>query len=95
MSLADIERRLSELNERTRELVANAACAADASAFTDQLKAVMDEATALKTKRSLIQEQRQGNAQAMQRVQNAVTAVETAPAEITEWDESLIRQLVG
>lgn len=94
MSLADIERRLSELNERTRELVANAACAADASAFTDQLKTVMDEATALKTKRSLIQEQRQGNAQAMQRVQNAVTAVETAPAEITEWNESLIRQLV-
>ena len=30
----------------------------------------------------------------MQRVQNAVTAVETAPAEITEWNESLIRQLV-
>lgn len=94
MSLADIERRLSELNERTRELVANAACAADASAFTDQLKAVMNEATALKAKRALIQEQRQGNAQAMQRVQDAVTAVETAPAEITEWDESLIRQLV-
>ena len=94
MSLADIERRLSELNERTRELVANAACAADASAFTDQLKAVMDEATALKAKRTLIQEQRQENAQTMERVQNAVTAVETAPAEITEWNESLIRQLV-
>lgn len=94
MSLADIERRLSKLNERTRELVANAASAENATAFTDQLKAVMDEATALKTKRTLIQEQRQGNAQAMQRVQNAVTAVETAPAEITEWDESLIRQLV-
>lgn len=94
LSLADIERRLSELNDQTRVLVANAATAEDASVFTDQLKAVMDEATALKTKRTLIQEQRQGNAQAMQRVQNVVTAVETAPAEITEWNESLIRQLV-
>lgn len=94
MSLADIERRLSKLNDQTRVLVANAATAEDASVFTDQLKAVMDEAIALKAKRTLIQEQRQGNAQAMQRVQNAVTAVETAPAEITEWNESLIRQLV-
>lgn len=94
MSLADIDRRLSELNDQTRELVAEAARAEDASAFTAQLKAVMDEVTALKAKRTLIQEQRQGNAQAMQRIQDAASALETAPAEITEWDEALIRQLV-
>lgn len=94
MSLADIERRLSELNDQTRELVAEAARAEDASAFTAQLKAVMDEVTALKAKRTLIQEQRQGNAQAMQRIQDAAAALEGAPAEITEWNESMIRQLV-
>lgn len=94
MSLADIERRLEELNDQTRELVAEAARAENASTFTAQLKAVMDEVTVLKAKRTLIQEQRQGNAQAMQRVQDAVTALETAPAKITEWNESLIRQLV-
>ena len=94
MSLADIERRLEELNDQTRELVAEAARAEDASTFTAQLKAVMDEVTVLKAKRTLIQEQRQGNVQAMQRVQDAVTALETAPAKITEWNESLIRQLV-
>lgn len=94
MSLADIEHRLEELNDQTRELVAEAACAEDASTFTAQLKAVMDEVAVLKAKRTLIQEQRQGNVQAMQRVQDAVTALETAPAKITEWNESLIRQLV-
>ena len=94
MSLADIDRRLSELNDQTRELVAEAARAEDASAFTAQLKAVMDEVTALKAKRTLIQEQRQGNAQAMQRIHDAASALETAPAEITEWDEALIRQVV-
>lgn len=94
MSLADIEHRLEELNDQTRELVAEAARAEVASTFTAQLKAVMDEVTVLKAKRTLIQEQRQGNAQAMQRVQDAVTALETAPAKITEWNESLIRQLV-
>ena len=94
MSLADIEHRLEELNDQTRELVAGAARAEDASAFTAQLKAVMDEVTALKAKRTLIQEQRQGNAQAMQRIQDAAAALEGAPAEITEWNESMIRQLV-
>lgn len=94
MSLADIERRLEELNDQTRELVAEAACAEDASTFTAQLKAVMDEVTVLKAKRTLIQEQRQGNVQAMQRVQSATAVLESAPAEITEWEEALIRQLV-
>ena len=94
MSLADIERRLSELNDQTRELVAEAACAEDASAFTVQLKAVMDEVTTLKAKRTQIQEQRQGNAQVMQRVQSTTAVLEGAPAEITEWEEALIRQLV-
>ena len=94
MSLADIERRLSELNDQTRELVAEAACAEDASAFTVQLKAVMDEVTTLKAKRTQIQKQRQGNAQVMQRVQSATAVLESAPAEITEWEEALIRQLV-
>ena len=43
---------------------------------------------------AFFQEQRQGNAQAMQRIQDAATVLESAPAEITEWDEALIRQLV-
>ena len=94
MSLADIEHRLEELNDQTRELVAEAARAEDASTFTAQLKAVMDEVTVLKAKRTLIQEQRQGNVQAMQRVQSATAVLESAPAEITEWEEALIRQLV-
>lgn len=30
----------------------------------------------------------------MQRIQDAAAALEGAPAEITEWNESMIRQLV-
>lgn len=94
MSLADIERRLEELNNQTRELVAQAARAEDASAYTFQLKAIMDEVAALKEKRSFIQEQRKTNNQAVQRITYAATAMEEASAEITEWNEGLIRQLV-
>ena len=94
MSLADIERRLDELNDQTRELVAEAARAEDASACTAQLRAIMNEAAALKEKRAFIEEQRQSNAQALRRIEDAAAAMAQASTHISEWDEALIRQLV-
>ena len=94
MSLADIERRLDELNDQTRELVAESARAEDASACTAQLRAVMNEAAVLKEKRALIEEQRQSNAQAVRRIEDAAAAMAQASTHISEWDEALIRQLV-
>ena len=94
MSLADIERRLGELNDQTRELVAEAARAEDASACTAQLRAIMNEASALKEKRAFIEEQRQSNAQALRRIEDAAAAMAQASTHISEWDEALIRQLV-
>ena len=94
MSLADIERRLDELNDQTRELVAEAARAEDASACTAQLRAIMNEAAALKEKRAFIEEQRQSNAQVVRRIEDAAAAMAQASTHISEWDEALIRQLV-
>lgn len=94
MSLADIERRLGELNDQTRELVAESARAEDATAYTAQLRAVMNEAAVLKEKRALIEEQRQSNAQAVRRIEDAAAAMAQASTHISEWDEALIRQLV-
>ena len=94
MSLADIERRLGELNDQTCELVAESARAEDATACTAQLRAVMNEAAVLKEKRALIEEQRQSNAQAVRRIEDAAAAMAQASTHISEWDEALIRQLV-
>ena len=94
MSLADIERQLGELNDQTRELVAESARAEDATACTAQLRAVMNEAAVLKEKRALIEEQRQSNAQAVRRIEDAAAAMAQASTHISEWDEALIRQLV-
>ena len=94
MSLADIERLLGELNDQTRELVAESARAEDATACTAQLRAVMNEAAVLKEKRALIEEQRQSNAQAVRRIEDAAAAMAQASTHISEWDEALIRQLV-
>lgn len=94
MSLADIERRLEELSSQTRSLVAKAAQAEDASDYTAPLKAIMDEAAALKERRAVIEEQRKSNSQAIRRIEDAADALEQASADITQWDEPLIRQLV-
>lgn len=94
MSLADIERRLEELNSQTRELVAKAARSGDTETYTSQLRAIMNEAAALKEKRISIEEQRKNNSEAVQRIEDAVAIMEQMSADITEWDESLIRQLV-
>ena len=94
MSLADIEQRLTELSEQTRELVAKAATAQDSSPYTSQLRAIMNEAAALKEKRAYLEKQRQDNAQIVQRIEDAAATMEQTSVNISEWDEALIRQLV-
>ena len=43
---------------------------------------------------TFIEEQRKNNAQAVRRIEDAAAAMDQASAEISEWDEALIRQLV-
>lgn len=95
MSLADIERRLEEINQETRAIVVKSSRRDDKyEGFTEQLKALVDESAALKEKRAYIQEQQRSNTQAIQRIESAKMALAQASAEISEWDESVIRQMV-
>ena len=94
MSLAEIEQRLNELNDRTRELVAEAARTKDPDTYATKLREIMNEVAELKEKRAHIAEQRQNNAQAVRRIEDAVAAMEQASCHICKWDEALIRQLV-
>lgn len=95
MSLADIERRLEEINQETHKIVVTSSRRDDKyKDFTEQLKALVDESAALKERRAFIREQQQNNTQAMQRIEHAKAVLEQASSEITEWDERVIRQLV-
>ena len=94
MSLADIERRLQTLEQQTQELVMQAAQENDAQKYAPQLKIIMDEVSALRKKRTFLEEQRRNNAAASQRIESAASAMENGQAEKLEWDETLIRQLV-
>lgn len=94
MSLADIEHRLGELNDQTRKLVAEAARTEDSSVYTSQLREIVNEAAELKEKRTFIQERRRNDALAAHRIEAATVALGQATAYISQWDETIIRQLV-
>lgn len=93
-SLADIERRLAEISAETRTIVAEAAHEGDGGNYTDRLKALVDEAATLKKERTDIQAQYQTNSQVLQRMEDVSTVLTQETVELTQWDESLIRQLV-
>ena len=48
----------------------------------------------LKEKRALLLEQQKSDSAASRQVNDAISILNTASPEITEWDESMIRQLV-
>lgn len=94
LSLADIERRLEEIEPETMQIIARTASVGRTDDDTERLRTLVNEAAVLKEKRAYLQEQQKNNAQAHQRIREATDILEEAPAEITEWNESLIRQLV-
>lgn len=94
MSLADIERRLQTLEQQTQDLVMQAAQENDAQKYAPQLKTIMDEVSAMRKKRTFLEEQRRNNAAASRRIESAASTMENGQAEKLEWDETLIRQLV-
>ena len=94
LSLADIEQRLDEISAETRKIVAKVAQEGSSENYTDRLKALVDKAATLKKERTDIQARDQTNSQALQRMEDVATVLAQEPVELTQWDESLIRQLV-
>ena len=93
MSLADIERRLEELSQQTKTLVAQAT-KVGTEAVAPQLKEILSESIALKETKSRLEEQRKNNTAAALRIEDAESAMEQGAAELSEWNEAVIRQLV-
>lgn len=94
MSLADIEQRLEDISKETRSIVIRTSSGGNFDDYAESLKAMVDEAAALKEKRSLIQCQQKSNEEVSRRIEAATAIMEAASPDIAEWDESTIRQLV-
>ena len=62
--------------------------------YGSQFKALLDEQTSLKETRAEILAESAKNAESDRKIQCAVQVLEASPLQITEWDESTIRQLV-
>ena len=93
MTLSEIDSQLESLNQKFQMFLTKAAEDGSES-YTERFKAIMDQTAALKEKRKAIEELRKENAVASHYIAGALEVMENTSSELTEWDESTIRQLV-
>ena len=94
MSLADIDRRLGELDREFQALFSASKAEGGYLAHADDFKRITEDLAALKEKKAAILEQQNSNSAANRRIEDAVGIFNAGSSEITEWNEGTIRQLV-
>ena len=94
MSLSDIDQRLGELDSEFRELFAASKEDGGYLKHTDTFKRITEDMAALKEKKALMLAQQEENSVANRRIRDAANILNSGAAEITEWQEDMIRQLV-
>ena len=94
MSLSDIDRRLGELDREFRELFAASKEDGGYMKYADAFKRITEDMAALKEKKAAILAQQEGDSVANRRIRDAMNVLGAGIAEITEWNEDMIRQLV-
>ena len=93
LSAADIDRQLAELNQEFQVLFRQAS-GADYLSHAEEFKRISDEMSALKEKRALLLERQNSDSAVNRRIRDAVDILNNGSPEITEWNESVVRQLV-
>ena len=94
MSLADIERRLTQLDERFQTLLAEAIDAEDMEACNARFAEILAEQTALKKQKETILQSSADADRVCTRMKQAEEAIGNTASTITEWSENAVRQIV-
>ena len=94
MSLADIDRRLVELDEQFQRLLAEAIDAEDKEACNAQFAEILAEQTALKKQKETFLQSSADADHVCTRMKQVEEAIENAASTITEWSENAVRQIV-
>ena len=94
MSLSAIDQRIEALNQEFQDLFAASREDGGYMKYADEFKRITDAVAELKAKRIRFLEQQDSSFAASRRINDAVSILNASSAEITEWDESMIRQLV-
>ena len=93
MSVSDIDRRIEALNQEFRQFF-GASKGGGFMKYAEDFQRISDEMTELKEKRARLLDRQNSSSAINQRIQDAVNVLNAGSSEITEWDESVIRQLV-
>ena len=94
MSLADIERRLEQLDEQFQRLLAEAIDAEDKETCNAQFAEILAEQTTLKKQKEEILQSSLDADRVCTRMKQAEQAIENTAQTITEWNENAVRQIV-
>ena len=94
MSLADIERRLKQLDEQFQCLLVEAIDAEDKETCNAQFAEILAEQTALKKQKEEILQNSTDTDRVCTRMKQAEQAIENTAQTITEWNENAVRQIV-
>ena len=94
LSLADIERAIGDLAHRFDQLMDKTDGEESIQRNLDQFREISEQLAALKERRAHVLGVQAENELMAKRLQRAAAVMEMAPAEVTEWNESIVHQLV-
>ena len=94
MSLADIERRLAQLDEQFQRLLAEAIDVEDKESCNAQFAEILAGQTSLKRQKEAILQSSTDASRVCIRMKQAEEAIENTAQTITEWNENAVRQIV-
>ena len=94
LSLSEIDSQLEQLNTEFSKVLAEASESGNQAAYSDRFRDIMQHQTELKAQRDEIQRMLAESGKATAHIEQCRQAAETTPSAITEWDETLIRQVV-
>ena len=94
MSLGDIDRAIAELGKQFDHLLLEASSAGDAEEYAERFRAISTAMEELKRRKANIQNIRQEQEQVTRRVQAAVSVLDGLSAELTQWDDNVVYQML-
>lgn len=94
MSLGDIDRAIAELGKQFDHLLLEASGAGDAEGYAERFRAISTAMEELKRRKANIQNTRQEQEQVTRRVQAAVSVLDGLSAELTQWDDNVVYQML-
>lgn len=94
MSLGDIDRAIAELGKQFDHLLLEASNAGDAEEYAERFRAISTAMEELKRRKANIQNIRQEQEQVTRRVQAAVSVLDGLSAELTQWDDNVVYQML-